>query len=149
MASAVIVATENGKCVGTKIVSYTISARDINEVEASVSLDPNNNPIVKLTFGETVLTQNTDYTMSIVRDDANKKLTVTIVGIGNFEGRRVIVLNNVKPIKTAFNPVHLAWIIPVALIVAGGAGFGGYMMFKKFKGKKKTNGLAEDITNEE
>ena len=149
VASAVIVATENGKCVGTKIVSYTISARDINEVEASVSFDPNNNPIVKLTFGETVLTQNTDYTMSIVRDDANKKLTVTIVGIGNFEGRRVIVLNNVKPIKTAFNPVHLAWIIPVALIVAGGAGFGGYMMFKKFKGKKKLNGVAEDITNEE
>lgn len=151
IASAVVVATEDGKCVGTNVISYSISACDINAAEVSVTIDANNNPIVKLTLGELVLKADVDYTLSVVRDDANKKITITVVGIGNFEERRVIVLNNVEAAKASFNPVHLSWIIPVSIIGAGGAGFGGYMLFKYFKGKKKQDPeeAAEDMSNEE
>lgn len=147
VASAVIVATENGKCVGTSIVSYKISRCNINNVNVSIGLDAQNNPIVKLTQGETVLKVDVDYTVSVTRDEANKVTIFVIEGIGNFEDRIKIVLSDEELNKligqlpgSGFNVIHLLWIIPLGIIASGGIGYGILVVVKK----KKKRGMPED-----
>ena len=143
-ASAVIVATENGKCVGTAIISYSISRCDINAAEAVVELDSNNDPSVKLTLGELALSEDVDYTVSVTSDADSNTVTIVIEGKGNFDGRRVVVLENVEK-AAKFNLLHLLWIIPISLLVIAGvgiglvvlAGGGGVLAVKLSKGKKK------------
>ena len=135
VASAVIVATENGKCVGTAIVNYKISRRNINDVSVAVELDEEGKPVAKLTLGEKVLGVNVDYTVSVTRDEENKTTVIVIEGIGNFEDRLKIVLSDEELEKlqgsdteenseNGFSYWNLLWIIPVGIIVIGGAGFG-------------------------
>lgn len=146
LASAIITATENGKCVGTTIVNFSISRRNINDTEATVELDLSNNPTVKLTVGDYVLIENTDYTVTVKEGGFGKNLEIVIVGIGNFEERLVIVPDG----SSGFNPWHLLWIIPLSLLVLGGIGGGiaifagggiaaggGVLAAKLKKGKKK------------
>ena len=130
VASAVIVATENGKCVGTAIVSYNITRCDINAAEASVELDSDNNPVLELTFGEQTLAEDVDYTVSVTEDTENKTITLVIEGKGNFEGRRVVVLEILENTDNAtkFNLLHLIWIIPTALLVLAGVGVGAALL---------------------
>lgn len=146
-ASAVITATEDGKCVGTAIVSFEISPRNINDTEAVVELDINNNPTVTLTLGEVVLREGVDYNVTVTRDKKEKTVTIVIQGIGNFEDRRVVVVEDVG----SFNLLHLIWIIPLSLIVLGGAGVGialavggGGALAAGIKGKKKKKGKSAD-----
>jgi len=152
-ASAVLVATEEGKCVGTAIVNFKIAARNINETVASVTLDQKGNPTVKLTLGDYVLKENVDYTVTVTKNRASKTISIVIVGRGNFEDRREIVLKD----ENTFNPMHLLWIIPVSLIVIGGGVLGviiaykkGILPPKKTKGKKKKeDGAGGGATDEE
>ena len=127
VASAIIVATENGKCVGTAIVNYKISRCNINDVTVTVELDASNKPVAKLTLGEMVLDVDVDYTVSITRDETNKSTIFVIEGVGNFEDRLKIVLSDEDLDKlieqnsgNGFNLMHLLWIIPLGIIVIGG-----------------------------
>ena len=129
VASAVIVATEHGKCIGTTIVTYKIARRNINDVTVAIELDEDNKPVAKLALGELVLAVDVDYTIATTRDKANKTTNFVIEGIGNFEDRLQIVLDDealeelIKQ-KNRFDGKHLLWIIPLGVIVIGGIGFG-------------------------
>ena len=127
VASAVIVATESGKCMGTTIVNYKIARRNIHDVIAAIELDAENNPVLKLTLGEMVLAVNVDYTVASTRDEANKTTTFVIEGIGNFEDRLQIVLDDEvldalieQNSGRKFDLMHLFWIIPLGVIAIGG-----------------------------
>lgn len=174
-ASAVIVATDGGKCVGTAIVNYKISPCNINNVQASVELDSNNDPIVKLTLGDISLIENVDYTVTATKNEENNGYTVVIQGVGNFEDRRVLIVtldkdgagngasdDDNKNGKT-FNTKHLFWIIPLSIVTLGGAAVGitvavgggalaggGAIALKLSGKKKKKNGkISDTIENSE
>ena len=161
IASAVIVATENGKCVGTAVVNYKISRRNINDVDATVSLDTEGGPVVTLTLDDMILSESTDYTVSITRDEANRSTVMVIEGVGNFEDRLKIVLSdqeledlqesnsggsgNQGNLGDGFDPLNLLWIIPLGIVVIGGIGVGIVAVLRGgFIKKKKTGGKPED-----
>ena len=151
VASAVILATENGKCVGTAIVNYKIARRNINEVKVAIELDEQKKPVAKLTFGDTPLSENVDYTVSLTRDDESKNTVIVIEGIGNFEDRVKVVLSDEDLARLAgkngFNPLNLLWIIPLGALLIGGGVFG--IITLKKKKTKKDNGSGADIDNED
>ena len=146
VASAIIVATEDGKCVGTAIVTYKIARRNINDVSVAIGLDEKNKPVAKLTLGEMLLSEGVDYTVSVTRDEANKTTVFVIEGIGNFEDRMKIVLSDEELEKlidqNGFDPIHLLWIIPLGIIVIGGIG-GGIGVGVVATKKKKKSGIPE------
>ena len=147
VASAVIVATEDGKCVGTKIVNYEIDRRNINDVNTTVELNEDDEPVIKLTLGEMTLAVKVDYTVAVTRDEEKKTTTFVIEGIGNFEDRLQIVLddavieqlieqeNDSEPkSEDEFSLLHLLWIIPLSVIAVGGIAFAVVLIIKKKRG---------------
>ena len=133
-------ATEHGKCIGTTIVNYKIARRNINDVNAAIELDADNDPVVKLTLGEMVLTVDVDYTVAIIRDDTNEATNFVIEGIGNFEDRLQIVLDDEvldalieQKSGKGFDLMHLLWIIPLGVIAIGGIAVAMVAILKKKK----------------
>ena len=149
VASAVILATENGKCVGTAIVNYKIARRNINDVNVAIELDGEKKPVVKLTLGDILLSEGVDYTVSLTRDNKNKITTIVVEGIGNFEDRMKVVLSDDDLAKLAgdrgFNPLNLLWIIPLGIALIGGGVFGVITLNKN----KKKNGSDADKDNKD
>ena len=162
VASAVIVATAHGKCIGTTIINYRIARRNINDVNVAMTLDEDNNPVERLTLGELVLTVNVDYTVAVTRDEENKTTNFVIEGIGNFEDRLQIVLGDEEleklieqNSKKGFDVKHLLWIIPLGMVVMGGIGFGilavrsgGVALAIEAIKKKKRGGSHQNVEND-
>ncbi len=113
-ASAVIVAFEDGKCIGTSIQNFTISPRSLSNVEFKINEGKDEQPSVTLTFGGAELIEGKDYTVHYIVNEDGKCGIVTVEGIGNYKG----ILSEIYEIDT-FD--HLTWIIPTATAVLIGA----------------------------
>lgn len=161
VASVVLTATEDGKCVGTRIVNFDIAPRDISLAELSVSFDDPSSPVITVKYGETVLAPDSDYTAELTWNSNKTAAIVNIFGTGNYSGfiSQKFDPENSQPVedttegttegatedstdgdmgtgKRGFN--HLIWILPTSAVVVGGLVFGGYMV-SKFILKKRKN----------
>lgn len=137
-ASVVIVALENGKCVGTSIQTFTISPRSLADVTLTVSEGKDENPAVTLTVGEVELVEGKDYTVTYTVHEDGKKGIVTVEGIGNYKG----ILSEAYEIDS-FD--HLIWIIPTATAVL----FGAATLVLFFIRKRKLHGKKGSSDGEE
>ena len=113
-ASVVIVALENGKCVGTSIQDFTISPRSLSDVAFNLNEGKDEKPAALLTFGDIELVEGRDYTIKYTIHEDGKRGIVTVEGIGNYKG----ILSETYEIHK-FD--HLTWIIPTATVVLIGA----------------------------
>lgn len=135
-ASAIITATEDGKCVGARIISFEISPCPVETL--SVTADGKGEDIkVTVKHGDVVLTENTDYTVEIkISEDDPAKAIVTVTGKGNYCG-----VISVRHDNEGFD--HATWIIPVATVMTLGAAFGVLMLLKYLR-RKKSGGAGPD-----
>jgi hypothetical protein len=115
VASAVVVATENGKCVGTQIINFTIEKCKLSALSFELGDNGGKQPQVILTHDGRALVPDKDYTVSYKISDDGSRGIVTVEGKGNYEG----ILTEEYEIH---NFDHLVWIIPVAFIALLGAG---------------------------
>ncbi|MBQ8164073.1 MAG: hypothetical protein IJZ93_06915 [Clostridia bacterium] len=133
-ASVVIVATKDGKCIGTRIVEFNIEARSIQDALLSVAQGKEENPPITLTFNGKTLVQDKDYTVSYTVSENGKKGIVTVEGKGNYKGI-------VSQEYTIDKFDHLTWIIPVAFVVLLGIGAAVIFFLRK---KRIAQGLDKD-----
>ena len=129
-ASAVIVATENGKCVGTNIVNFKIEKCKLSSIDFEFIEDGSENPQFTLTHNGKALTLDKDYTVTYKISDDGTRGILTIEGKGNYEGM----------LREEFNVEkfdHLVWIIPVAFV--GVLGIGALAIFLLRRKRKKSN----------
>lgn len=125
-ASVVIVALEDGKCVGTSIQSFTILPRSLSDVTLKVNEGKDENPAVTLMFGNVALVEGRDYTVSYTIHENGKRGIVTVEGIGNYKGF-------LSEIYEIYDLDHLIWIIPTATVVLIGATALAFFFIKKRK----------------
>jgi hypothetical protein len=85
-ASAIITATDDGKCVGVRILNFTIQARSFDDLTITVAEDGTETPAVSVKYGNTDLVKDTDYTVTYTLHSNKTQVIVTVEGIGNFEG---------------------------------------------------------------
>lgn len=131
VASAIITAKEDGKCVGTSIINFTIDACDISSATLEVKFDGNNNPQIKVTLGELELVRDKDYTVNITYSNDGSNAIVNITGIGNFKG----LISQKVQVDKPFS--HLVWIIPTATVAVLGLVFVSLKVVKVSRVKKK------------
>jgi len=125
LASAIITATENGQCTGTRVINFAIARRDLADTEITVSDGGERNPDVLVTLGEYTLVRDVDYTVTYKVSPNGKEVIVTLEGIGNFDGL-------VSQIHTVHAFDHWVWIIPTAtVILLGGAWLTLYLIRKR------------------
>ncbi len=125
VASAVIVALENGKCAGTSIENFTILPRSLSETELNINEGGDKMPEVNVTFNGVELVCGKDYTLNYAVSENGKQGIVTVEGIGNYEG----ILSEIYEIDK-FD--HLTWIIPtVTLMLIGGAALAIFIIRKR------------------
>ncbi len=125
VASAVIVALENGKCVGTSIENFTILPRSLSEAEFNINEGDGKMPEVKLSFNGVELVCGKDYTVNYAVNKNGKQGIVTVEGIGNYKG----VLSEIYEI---YSFDHLSWIIPtVTLMLIGGVALTIFIIRKR------------------
>ena len=125
LASAIITATENGQCTGTRVINFAIARRDLADTEIMVSDGGERNPDVLVTLGEYTLVRDVDYTVTYKVSPNGKEVIVTLEGIGNFDGL-------VSQIHTVHAFDHWVWIIPTAtVILLGGAWLTLYLIRKR------------------
>lgn len=129
VASAIILATENGMCYGTKIINFTIEKLDVSKTKVSVAEDGSEEPEVTVNYGERTLIRDTDYKLNYSVSDDGKKVIVTVEGIGNFSG----IVSKTYSVKR-FD--HLTWIIPVSTAVFLSGAWLTLYIIKKRKIKK-------------
>ncbi len=127
-ASVIIIALEDGQCIGTSIQSFTISQRSISDVELKINEGKDEMPAVTLTFGGMQLVEGKDYTINYTVSEDGKQGIVTVEGIGNYKG----ILSKTYEIDT-FN--HLTWIIPTVAVVLLGAAALVFFILRKRKSK--------------
>lgn len=137
VASAVVTATKDGKCVGTRIVNFNIETCDISSAKLEASFSDKSEPAISVTFGETELVKEADYTVELVWNDDNTCVIVNIFGIGNYSGFISQKFDVDYDSGNIDEPSNLIWIIPTITVGAGGAGFGGYMLIKLILKKRK------------
>ncbi len=132
-ASAVIVALENGKCVGTSIQTFVISARSLSDVELKIDEGRDKTPEITVTYGTQRLVEGKDYTVNYTVNKDGKRGIVTVEGIGNYQG----ILSELYGIG-GFD--HLTWIIPTATAVLLGAAVLAVFIIRKRKEQINTGG---------
>ncbi len=130
-ASAVIVALEDGKCIGTSIQNFTISQRSLADVELKINEDGNERPGVTLTFGTLQLVEGKDYTVKYIVNEDGEQGIVTVEGIGNYKG----ILSEIYEI---YSFDHLTWIIPTATVVLIGAAILVLFLIRKRKSQTQS-----------
>ncbi|MBR2929863.1 MAG: hypothetical protein IKC32_01415 [Clostridia bacterium] len=133
VASAIISATADGKCVGTRVISFTVSPVSVETLKVEVSGREELSVSVK--FGEQTLTEGTDYTLEIKHSPDGSLAIVTVTGIGSFDGT-VSVRHDTRGFD------HLTWIIPVATVGTLGIAFGILMLLKYLRRRRS---LAESL----
>lgn len=129
-ASAVIVATENGKCIGTNIINFTIERRNLSDLVLEIGENGDKQPDVTITHKGSTLSLGKDFTLSYKLSEDGSRGIVTIEGIGNYTG---IITQEYE--VSSFD--HLVWIIPVAYVLLLGAG--ALTIFLIRRKKKKIN----------
>ena len=127
VASAIVVATENGKCVGTNIINFTIARCKLSTLNFELSEDGSEYPEFTLTHNGNELTPDKDYTVTYTLSEDGTRGILTVEGKGNYEG---MLRQEYKVDK--FD--HLVWIIPVAFVSA--LGIGALVIFL-VRGKRK------------
>ncbi len=136
-ATAIITATENGKCVGTRILEFTIQKRHLSDVTVSVSQGKEENPPITLTFNGITLEQDRDYTVSYSVNEKGKQGSVTVTGIGNYEGM-------ISQAYTIDKFDHLTWIIPVAFVLLLAIGAAVILFMRKRRANDKPTDPKDD-----
>lgn len=130
-ASAVIRATENGVCVGVRILEFPIARRDLSTGTVTLTDREGQDPDVRVTVDGRVLVRDVDYRVTFTYRADKTEGIVNIEGIGNYRGflaKEFLddgVLGDL--IDTVTNPRNLIWIIPlsvsVLLLLAAGTVF--------------------------
>lgn len=128
-ASAIITATENGNCIGARIVTFEIKACRISAAEITLTEgEEKEYPTATLTYNGMTLEQDKDYTITYTISEDGKQGIVTVTGMGNYAG----MASKTYEIKT-FD--HWTWLIPtITLAVLGGAVLAVWLIRRKRKG---------------
>lgn len=135
-ASAILVATENGKCVGTNIVNFTIEKCKLSALDFELNADGNEKPEFTLTQNGRALIADKDYTVSYKISEDGLHGVLTIEGKGNYEG----IITQAYDIEK-FD--HLVWIIPVAFVSVLGIGALTVLLIRRKRKKSKATDIAE------
>lgn len=147
VASAIIMATADGRCTGTRVINFEIARCDISTLEITVADDKSSNPEVSVVYGEHTLVRDTDYTVSYTVSESGKEVIVTIEGIGNYFG-----IVSAK-YTVGGKGMSLIWIIPISVgaIILGMciAGFIKKLQKSKNKTENKETTQKEEIEENE
>ena len=136
VASAVVVATENGKCIGTNIVNFTIQKCKLSVLSFELIEDGSEEPQFTLTHNGKELVMDRDYTVSYKLSNDGSRGVITVEGKGNYEG----MLTQEYEID---NFDHLVWIIPVAFVSILGIGVLVIFLIRRKRKKSKVTENAE------
>ena len=136
IASAIVVATENGKCVGTNIINFTIKKCKLSVLEFEIAENGSEYPEFTLTHNGKELVADKDYTVSYKISEDGSCGVLTVEGKGNYEG---MITKEYKIVK--FD--HLVWIIPVVFVAVLGIGALTVFLIRRKRKKSQSTDNAE------
>ena len=128
VASAIVTAKEGGKCIGTRILSFTVAPYTLTAENVTVT-GKGEDITVTVKHGDKTLVADRDYTVETVYSEDGEEAIVTVSGKGSYSGY-VSVRRSVKGFD------HLTWIIPVATVSALGISFGVLMLLKVLRRRR-------------
>ena len=128
-ASAIVTALDSGKCSGSVILNFAIAKAPISNAEITLKDDG----AVTVTLGSKELACDTDYTLTVEKNEAAGVGLVRVKGIGNYTGEKTLSfeLDDQDADGNGWFLRNAIWFIPTCVVALGAIAVGIYFLVLK------------------